>query len=103
SPVSLALTRQGTRAASNGIYGRVHVVDIAKGREERVFANVAQAPNHGMHAELRYSLAFTDDGNWLFAPHSHARGLRLPPRPSGKTYPVLQGEGRSEEHTSELQ
>lgn len=93
SPVSLALTRHGTRAASNGIYGRVHVVDTAKGREERVFANVAQAPNHGMHAELRYSLAFTDDGNWLFAPDSHDRGLRILHVPSGKTYPVLQGEG----------
>ncbi len=93
SPVSLALTRRGTRAAANSILGRVHVVDIAKGREERVFANVAQAPGHGMHAELRYSLAFTADGDWLFAPDTHDRGLRILHVPSGKTYPVLQGEG----------
>jgi cytochrome c len=93
SPVSLALNRRGTRAASNGILGRVHVVDIAKGREERTFDNVAQAPGHGMHAELRYSLAFTEDGDWLFAPDTHDRGLRILHVPSGKTYPVLQGDG----------
>jgi WD40 repeat protein len=93
SPVSLALTHRGTRAAANSIHGRVHVVDIAKGREERLFGNVAQAPGHGMHAELRYSLAFTDDGNWLFAPDTHDRGLRLLHVPSGKTFPVLQGDG----------
>jgi len=93
SPVSLTLTRRGNRAAANGILGRVHVVDIAKGREERTFGNVAQAPSHGMHAELRYSLAFTDDGDWLFAPDTHDRGLRLLHVPSGKTYPVMQGDG----------
>ena len=93
SPVSLALTRRGTRAASNSILGRVHVVDIAKGREARIFGNVAQAPGHGMHAELRYSLAFTEDGDWLFAPDTHDRGLRLLHVPSGNIYPVLQGEG----------
>jgi len=93
SPVSLALTRRGTRAATNAILGRVYVVDTAKGREERIFGNVAQAPGHGMHAELRYSLAFTEDGDWLFAPDLHDRGLRLLHVPSGKTYPVLQGDG----------
>jgi len=93
SPVSLALTRRGTRAATNAILGRVYVVDTAKGREERIFGNVAQAPGHGMHAELRYSLAFAEDGDWLFAPDLHDRGLRLLHVPSGKTYPVLQGEG----------
>ena len=46
-----------------------------------------------MHAELRYSLAFTEDGDWLFAPDTHDRGLRILHVPSGKTYPVLQGEG----------
>jgi WD40 repeat protein len=93
SPVSLALSRRGTRAAANAIVGRVYVVDIAKGREERIFANVAQAPGHGMHAELRYSLAFTEDGDWLFAPDTHDRGLRILHVPSGRTSPVLQGEG----------
>ena len=93
SPVSLALTRHGTRAAANSILGRVYVVDTAKGREERTFANVAEAPGHGMHAELRYSLAFTEDGDWLFAPDTHDRGLRILHVPSGKTYSVLQGEG----------
>jgi WD40 repeat protein len=93
SPVSLALTRYGTRAAANGILGRVHVVDVAKGREERTFDNVAQAPGHGMHAELRYSLAFMEDGDWLFAPDTHDRGLRLLHVPSGKAFPLLQGEG----------
>ena len=91
SPVSLALSRHGTRAAANGILGRVHVVDTAKGREERTFANVAEAPGHGMHAELRYSLAFTDDGEWLLAPDTHDRGLRILHVPSGKAYPALQG------------
>jgi WD domain, G-beta repeat len=93
APVSLTLTRSGTRAATNGILGRVYVVDTAKGREERAFANVAEAPGHGMHAELRYSLAFTEDGDWLFAPDTHDRGLRLLHVPSGKAYPVLRGEG----------
>jgi len=93
SPVSLALNRRGTRAAANGILGRVHVADIAKGREEGTFGSVAQAPGHGMHAELRYSLAFTEDGDWLFAPDTHDRGLRLLHVPSGKTFPVLQGDG----------
>jgi WD40 domain-containing protein len=93
APVSLALTRHGTRAAANGILGRVHVVDSAKGREERTFANAPEAPGHAMHAELRYSLAFTEDGDWLFAPDTHDRGLRILHVPSGKTYPVLHGEG----------
>lgn len=93
APVSLALTRHGTRAAANGILGRVHVVDTAKGREERTFANVAEAPGHGMHAELRYSLAFTEDGDWLFAPDTHDRGLRILHVPSGTIHPVLRGEG----------
>lgn len=93
APVSLALTRHGTRAAANGILGRVHVVDTAKGREDRTFANAPEAPGHGMHAELRYSLAFTEDGDWLFAPDTHDRGLRILHVPSGNAYPVLQGEG----------
>jgi hypothetical protein len=93
APVSLALTRHGTRAAANGILGPVHVVNTASGREERTFANVAEAPGHGMHAELRHSLTFTDDGDWLFAPDTHDRGLRILHVPSGKTYPVLRGDG----------
>ncbi len=93
SPVSLALSRRGTRAAANGIMGRVHVVDVAKGREYGTFGNVAQAPEHGMHAELRYSLAFTEDGDWLFAPDTHDRGLRLIHVPSGTIFPVLRGDG----------
>ena len=93
APVSLALSRHGTRAAANGILGRVHLVDTAKGREERTFANTAEAPGHGMHAELRYSLAFTEDGDWLFAPDTHDRGLRILHVPSGTTHPVLRGDG----------
>jgi hypothetical protein len=92
-PVSLTLTRRGERAAANGIHGRVHVVDVAQGREYNTFGNVAQGPGHGMHAELRYSLAFTEDGDWLFAPDTHDRGLRLIHVPSGKTFPVMQGDG----------
>src|SRR5262245_3157644 len=92
SPVSLALNRQGTRVAANGIMGRVHVADVAKGREESTFANVAEAPGHGMHAELRHSLAFTHDGEWLFAPDTHDRGVRIIHIRSGKAYPVLQGQ-----------
>ena len=93
APVSLALTRHGTRAAANGILGRVHVVDATKGREDRTFGNAPEAPGHAMHAELRYSLAFTEDGDWLFAPDTHDRGLRILHVPSGNTYPVLRGEG----------
>ena len=93
SPVSLTLSRRGNRAAANGILGRLHVVDTAKAREERVFSNAHEAPGHGMHGELRYSLAFTDDGDWLFAPDTHDRGLRLLHLPSGKASPVLRGEG----------
>jgi WD40 repeat protein len=93
TPVSLALNRDGTRAAANGILGRVVVLDAVSGREERTFANVAEAPGHGMHAELRFSLAFTEDGEWLFAPDTHDRGLRLLHAPSGKSGGVLRGEG----------
>jgi WD40 repeat protein len=92
SPVSLALNRHGTRVTANGIMGRVHVADVAKGREERTFANVAEATGHGMHPELRHSLAFTTDGEWLFAPDMHDRGLRILHIRSGKAYPVLQGQ-----------
>jgi WD40 repeat protein len=93
APVSLALSRHGTRAAANGILGRVHLVDVAKGREDRTFANTPEAPGHGMHAELRYSLAFTEDSDWLFAPDAHDRGLRILHVPSGTTHPVLRGDG----------
>src|SRR5260370_11640726 len=93
APVSLALNRDGTRVAANGILGRVHVVDAMKGREERTFANVAEAPGHGMHAEIRYSLAFTQDGDWLFAPDTHDRGLRILHVPTGKSFAVLRGGG----------
>lgn len=93
APVSLALGRQGMRAAANGILGRVHVVDLAKEREERTFANAPEAPGHGMHAELRRSLAFGQDGEWLFAPDTHDRGLRILHVASGKTYPVFRGDG----------
>jgi WD40 repeat protein len=94
SPVSLTLSRDSSRAAANGIRGRLHVVDIVKAREAQVFGNVPEGPGHARHAELRQSLAFTDDGDWLFAPDSHDRGLRLLHLPSGKAYPVLRGEGR---------
>jgi WD40 repeat protein len=93
SPVSLALTRDGGRAAANGILGRLHVMDTAGGREERSFANVAEAPGHGLHAEMRFSLAFTADGDWLFAPDMHDRGLRILHVPNGKAYGVLRGDG----------
>src|SRR5881296_1670428 len=66
APVSLALNRDGTRAVANGILGQVHVMNVVKEREERTFANTAQAPGHGLHGEMRYSLAFTEDGDWLF-------------------------------------
>src|SRR4029453_15798889 len=97
SPLSLTLTRRGTRAAANSILGRVHVVDVAKGREHGTFGNAAQAPGAALHADLgpalRYSLAFTEDGDWLFAPDMHDRGLRLIHVPSGKIFSVLQGDG----------
>src|SRR6266571_3452074 len=35
APVSLALNRDGTRAAANGILGQVHVMNVVKEREER--------------------------------------------------------------------
>src|SRR5947199_46424 len=93
APVSLALNRDGTRAAANGILGQVHVMNVAKEREERTFANTAQAPGHGLHGEMRYSLAFTEDGDWLFAPDTHDRGLRILHVPGGKGFSVLRGEG----------
>ena len=93
APVSLVLGRQGTRAAANGLLGRVHVVDLVKEREEQTFNNTAEAPGHGMHAEMRGSLAFSQDGDWLFAPDMHDRGVRILHVASGKAYPVLQGNG----------
>jgi WD40 repeat protein len=92
APVSLVLGRQGTRAAANGLAGRVHIVDLAKEREERTFDNTPEAPGHGMHAEMRRSLAFSDAGNWLFAPDLHDRGVRILDLARGKTYPVFTGE-----------
>jgi len=93
APVSLALNRDGTRAAANGILGQVHVMNVVKEREECTFANTAQAPGHGLHGEMRYSLAFTEDGDWLFAPDTHDRGLRILHVPGGKGFSVLRGEG----------
>ena len=92
APVSLVLGRQGMRAAANGLLGRVHVVDIAKEREERTFDNTPEAPGHGMHAEMRRSLAFSQDGDWLFAPDTHDRGVRILNLSSGKSYPVFRGD-----------
>src|SRR2546426_10094915 len=42
---------------------------------------------------MRYSLAFTEDGDWLFAPDTHDRGLRILHVPGGKSFSVLRGEG----------
>jgi len=58
APVSLALTRRGTRAAANGIVGRVHVVDATKAREERTFANTVEAPG----------ASSTSSSEWLESP-----------------------------------
>ena len=91
APVSLVLGRQGTRAAANGLLGRVHIVDLAKEREERTFDNTPEAPGHGMHAEMRRSLAFSQDGDWLFAPDMHDRGVRILNLANGKIYPVFTG------------
>jgi len=99
APVSLALTRRGTRAAANGIVGQVHVVDAAKEREERTFANTVEAPGHAPRAEMRRSLAFSEDGDWLFAPDTHDRGLRILNVSSGDSHrlarrrALLQGGG----------
>lgn len=91
--VSVALTRLGTRSAANGLLGRVHVVDGTKGREERTFANTVEAPGHASRAEVRHSLAFSEDGEWLFAPDTHDLSLRILHVASGKTYTVLRGDG----------
>src|SRR5438093_401460 len=90
---TVALISDGRRATANGILGQVHVMNVAKEREERTFANTAQAPGHGLHGEMRYSLAFTEDGDWLFAPDTHDRGLRILHVPGGKGFSVLRGEG----------
>jgi hypothetical protein len=66
--------------------------DLAKEREERTFDNTPEAPGHGMHAEMRRSLAFSQDGDWLFAPDTHDRGVRILHLASGKTYPVFHGD-----------
>ena len=54
--------------------------------------NTPEAPGHGMHAEMRRSLAFSQDGDWLFAPDMHDRGVRILNLSSGKTYPVFRGD-----------
>jgi photosystem II stability/assembly factor-like uncharacterized protein len=93
APVSLVLGgRQGTLAAANSLHGRVHIVDLAKEREERTFDSTAQAPGHGLHGEMRRSVAFTNDGDWLFAPDMHDSGVRILHLASGKTYPVFRGD-----------
>ena len=92
APVSLVIGRQGALAAANGLLGRVHIVDLAKEREERTFDNTPEAPGHGMHAEMRSSLAFSHDGEWLFAPDMHDGGVRILHLASGKSYPVFRGQ-----------
>jgi len=42
---------------------------------------------------MRRSLAFSEDGDWLFAPDTHDRGLRILNVSSGKTHTVLRGDG----------
>src|SRR5207249_1329363 len=54
--------------------------------------NTPEAPGHGMHAEMRRSLAFSQDGDWLFAPDMHDRGVRILNLASGKAYPVYTGD-----------
>ncbi len=54
--------------------------------------NTPEAPGHGMHAEMRRSLAFSQDGDWLFAPDMHDRGVRILNLASGKAYPVFTGD-----------
>ena len=54
---------------------------------------MAKAPGHGLHADMRYSLAFTHDGHWLFAPDTHDRGLRILHVSSGQAHSVLQTAG----------
>jgi hypothetical protein len=41
---------------------------------------------------MRRSVAFTHDGDWLFAPDTHDRGVRILNLGSGKTYPVFRGD-----------
>jgi WD40 repeat protein len=93
APVSLALSRDSTRAAVNGLGGRLHVTDLAKGRVLLTLDNAVEAPGHARRAELRHSLAFTDDWEWLFAPDAHDRGLRIVHVSSGRSYGVLRGDG----------
>jgi len=93
APVSLALSRDGARVAANGTLGQVQVIDAVKGREERAFANAPEAPGDAMHAELRQSLVFTADGNWLLAPDAHDRGVRILHVPRGDAYPLIRSDG----------
>jgi WD40 repeat protein len=93
APVSLTLSREGHRAAVNGLQGRTHVADLAKSRVLRTLDNAVEAPGHARRAEMRHSLAFTADGEWLFAPDTHDRGVRIVHVSSGRTYGVLRGEG----------
>ena len=93
APVSLALSRDGNRAAVNGLQGRMHVTDVVQRRVLRTLDNAVEAPGHARRAELRHSLAFTGDGEWLFAPDTHDRGLRIVHVSSGKSHGVLRGEG----------
>ncbi len=93
APVSLALTRDGARIAVNGTLGQVQVVDAVKGREERTFTNAPEAPGDAMHGELRQSLVFTADGDWLLAPDAHDRGLRMLHVPRGTAHTVIRSDG----------
>ena len=91
TPVALALSATGTRAALNGILGRVHVVDTVREREERTFANAPAAPGHDRHGEMRHALAFAADEHWLLAPDVHDRGLRVVHVPSGRSHGAIRG------------
>jgi len=63
-----------------------------EGGEEGTFGNVAQAPGHGMHAELALLAGLHGGRDWLFAPDTHDRGLRLHHVRAARL-PVLQGDG----------
>src|SRR2546422_477028 len=64
----------------------IHLVDLERGEVVRTLPNAHQGDRVD-------SLAFTEDGDWLFAPDTHDRGLRILHVPGGKGFSVLRGEG----------
>ncbi|MCI0586248.1 MAG: ankyrin repeat domain-containing protein [Planctomycetes bacterium] len=92
TPRSIAVGGKGPRVALNGIEGKGSVWDSARDRIERVFGTHPDGPGRVPPAEMLRSLAFTEDGEWLFAPDAGDLGIRLLHASSRTSHAAVRGD-----------